>query len=289
MQGSSKDFHAPSLDSAFISFFRALSLIDLSDFLLHLSASSYPATAAHVYTIYLEELGGTRAERVKRRKRGKKSMSMEAIIAAGPDLAQGESWAATPPPSVGYLLNGLLTLSPVTAGKGGGTPGMGGGTPGKGGVGKAEVGDKGAEGKEARQRMSMLKSGLLVLMLDLFEMDHEGWEEISQLEDAWEAELRDSTEDAAAEEILGQIVMIRDHLEGGSTSGEESDEDEDDEGVDDGESGDDGGDADERDDRGDRGERGQRGGHGAQRQEGSDAEVVDDEAEVEAGLKTTTA
>jgi len=287
VQGSSKDFHAPSLDSAFISFFRALSLIDLSDFLLHLSASSYPATAAHVYTIYLEELGGTRAERVKRRKRGKKSMSMEAIIAAGPDLAQGESWAATPPPSVGYLLNGLLTLSPVTSGKGGGTQGKGG--VGKAEVGKAEVGDKGAEGKEARQRMSTLKSGLMVLMLDLFEMDHEGWEEISQLEDAWEAELRDSTGDAAAEEILGQIVMIRDHLDGGSTSGEESDEDEDDEGVDGGQSGNDGSDAGERDDRGDHVERDERGGRGAQGQEGSDAEVVDDEAEVEAGLKTTTA
>lgn len=211
VQGPATVFHAPSLPLAFLSFFRSVSSDNLAEFLLHLASTPYPATVAHIYTIYLEDLGGTRASQVRARKRGTKGMSMEEIVALGPDLADGEEWGPLAPPSIGYLLHDLLLLTPAVS--------LGSKSTGN------SVEKKGRD--EAMVRMDMVKSALLVLMLDLFEIEHEGWTEVLQLGGEWEEGIKGSMENLQAEEALARIGILRDVLQDDSPTDDEGEEEED--------------------------------------------------------------
>jgi len=135
-------------------------------------------------------------------------MSMEEVVALGPDLAEGEEWGALAPPSIGYLLNDLLLLTPALS------------LDSKSTGNKVEK--KGRD--EAMVRMDMVKSALLVLMLDLFEIEHEGWEEVIQLGEEWEEGVKGSMEDLQAEEILARIGILRDVLQDDSSTDAEDEE-----------------------------------------------------------------
>ena len=134
-------------------------------------------------------------------------MSMDEIIAAGPDLAEEAEWGGLPPPTIGYLLHGILPLGPVLRGS-------------KHGAKSAEV----ARIPEAKRRMGMVKSSLFVLMLDLFDITNEAWEEVSQLGDDWEETVRGCMDSEHAEDLLGKMELLQNAFDHDSPSEDQDDE-----------------------------------------------------------------
>lgn len=81
---------------------------NLEAFLDEFKGVSTAYTFAHLLTVLLEILGGTRDER--QRKRRKRGITPPAARQA--DLMEGDVYGTFAPPSVPYLLNDLLPLAP---------------------------------------------------------------------------------------------------------------------------------------------------------------------------------
>lgn len=165
MQGPSPPFHPDSLALALIPLFREVPVDFLSEIFAAASNSPYADTAAHLLTIYLENLGGTRADRASIRRLVSRGTPLsEAMRRLDLDVAEHDldpdaqsRWGPLKPPSPGYFVCDLLPLSPASQ-----------------------------NDTEVAERMAAAKSCLMSLVPDLCPLDDALWQWVDELDhDSW--------------------------------------------------------------------------------------------------------
>ena len=168
----------------------------LSELLIAISGSTYPDTAAHLLTVYLEDLGSTRADRASvRRQVARGTPFVEALRRSDLDIAEHDldpdaqgRWGPLKPPSPGYVVCGLLPLGPAL------------------------------DSEEAAERMTAVKSCLMVLVPDLCPSDDASWQWVDELDhDAWIEGLKRSM---SLEAVDDTVAFVMDYV--GVRAGDEN-------------------------------------------------------------------